>query len=378
MTLVTCNDQPVVINNDDPTCDKRGIHMKVIGHDPEPPYLALCPQNTVIQRTLNKIVDVTQEDVQTHLWREVSEDDNFPVYDQDMNTVKLYYAEGFVFGGAKRGNFFVTSLVNGTDTGVLREHAIRMDTDVQCTVDNNNFPDDCPGDRPFSTSFTSPALEVAVCGEGSFDRSPWNNTRNKQELHERLWIKTQVNPSNLPPNNGPDDLRHAVNYTMRCDATSRRGWFELANYQNNFTHQPILETWPTSEVMKNGFNDIGALINLGPVYWPIEEYAAHPRNQSVNAITYLRQPGAERALMYSTHSLTRTPWIPLGPSICPPRGPSCLRHWPSLGTGPSSKQPKRPARRASKRQQRSASASTPGCLSISMAPSRSPRRSASI
>lgn len=64
-------------------------------------------------------------------------------------------------------------------------------------------------------------------------------------------------------------LQYAPNFTMRCDATSRRGWFELENYQNGFAHQPMLETWPTSQEMKNKFNDINT--TLGPVYWPVEE-----------------------------------------------------------------------------------------------------------
>ncbi|KAL4795823.1 hypothetical protein BDV19DRAFT_388847 [Aspergillus venezuelensis] len=277
MTLVTCDDQPLVLNNDDPSCDITGFYNKVIGHDPEPPYLALCPQDIVIQRALNKIIDVTQDDVQWHLWREVIDEPNFPMEDQNMNTFNFYYSEGFRDHGSRRGKFFVSSLVNGTGTGVLREHAIRMDTEVQCVVDNISFPDNCPGDRPFTTNYTSPALEVTVCGEGSFDRFPWNITRNKQELHERLWIKTQVNPSYTSPYTIPTALLHAVNYTMRCDAISRRGWFELGNYQNNFNYQPMLETWPTSDATKNEFNDISG-VNFGSEYWPVEEESTDVSN----------------------------------------------------------------------------------------------------
>lgn len=65
--VVTCNDQPVNINNHDPTCDTIGLDNEVIGHDPEPQHLEKCPQNIVLQRTIDKIMDVQPLDVQRHL-----------------------------------------------------------------------------------------------------------------------------------------------------------------------------------------------------------------------------------------------------------------------------------------------------------------------
>ncbi|KAL2838095.1 hypothetical protein BJY01DRAFT_251104 [Aspergillus pseudoustus] len=108
------------------------VLSSTLSADPEPQYLALCPRNTVIQRTINKIIDVQAYDVQTHLWREVHEDANFPIQDQDMNIFQFYYGEGFFYGwGRERGTFFALSVIDDTGTVFLREHAIRMDTDVQ-------------------------------------------------------------------------------------------------------------------------------------------------------------------------------------------------------------------------------------------------------
>lgn len=266
-TVVTCNDQPAVNNNDDPTCDLWGVHSKVVGYDPEPQLLELCPQNIVIQRTLDKIIDARPPDIQPHLWRVVNEDENLPVQDQSMNSLSFYYSPGVV--PKEKGSYFVSSLPNGTTTGVLREHAIRMDSDVQCAM-VNSFPDNCAGDRPFAVNFTSPVVEVSVCAEGSYDRSPWNNTRDKQEITERLWMQTNVNVDAIRQYKVSGTiLDNATNFTLRCDATSRRGWFELGNYQNDYSHQPMLETWPSSDAMKNGFNDIGT--QYSATYWPIKE-----------------------------------------------------------------------------------------------------------
>lgn len=264
-TVITCNDQPAVINNDDSTCDKQGLKTKVVGYDAEPQVLALCRQNTVTQRTLNKIIDATSLDVQPNLWREVDEEHNFPVEDQAMNTLLFYYGIDI----KKDGSYFVSSLRNGTTTGVLREHAIRMDTNVQCDL-VDNFPDHCTGDKPFTTNFTTPVLDASICVEGSYDRVPWNNTRDKQKITEQLWMHMNVNLDALDHYKVyGTSLGDTKNFTMRCTAASRRGWFELGNDQNNYSHQPMVETWPSSEMTKNEFNDIST--DLGNRYWPAKE-----------------------------------------------------------------------------------------------------------
>lgn len=269
-TVVTCNDQPGIVSNKDSTCDTLGFDNKVIGLDSEPSSLAACPRSTVVQRTLNKLIDVRKADVQPHLWREVKEDENLPVNDQIMSTFRFFYQDWSSSGDQPPGTFFASPVVNGTTTGVLRQHAARMDTDVTCIVDNN-FPETCPGDRPFVTDFTSPALNVSICTEGNYDSVPWMNTRDMQNITERLWLHIHVNPDTTPESTAWDDLRLLGNYTIRCDATSRRGWFELGNYQNKFAHQPMLDTWPNDEAMKTQFNDVSGYDGPEDKYWPVKE-----------------------------------------------------------------------------------------------------------
>ncbi|KAL4916549.1 hypothetical protein BDW62DRAFT_202538 [Aspergillus aurantiobrunneus] len=247
-TVVTCNDQPVLISNEDPSCDKLGTHHKVIGQDPEPPILAQCPQDPVVQRTLNRIIDIRPEDVQVHPWRENPDD---PMLNQT--------------------SFFTSSVINGTTTGVLRQHAVRMDTNVTCTLDEN-FSETCPGERPFTTDFSSPALEVSVCAEGSYDSVPWRNTREAQNVTERLWLHIKANFSATDQSVTWSGRQIADNFTMRCDSVSRRGWFELGNYQNGYAHQPMLETWPDDEAMQTQFNDFSS--DPSEIYWPVKEEPA--------------------------------------------------------------------------------------------------------
>ncbi|KAL3442102.1 hypothetical protein BJX65DRAFT_287577 [Aspergillus insuetus] len=147
-----------------------------------------------------------------------------------------------------QGTFFASSIVNGTTTGVLRQHAIRMDTEVTCVADDA-FPATCPGARPFTTDFNNRVLDVAVCAEGSYDSVPWENTRNAQNLIERLWIHVAASPRTSWTQAAMDTVAIPDNFTLRCDGTSRRAWFDLGNYQNEFTYQPMLDTWPLLDLL---------------------------------------------------------------------------------------------------------------------------------
>lgn len=270
ITVVSCIDQPVARMNDDTTCKEASTWQKVVGYDPEPQSLEVCPQNTVIQRTRNKIIDVRPLDIQPHLWREAHEHDESTTRDQATDTFQFYYDEEMLPDGVlENRHYFVSSLKSGTTTGVLREHAIRMNTSVECVMDHS-FPDHCAGDSPFTTNFTSPVLEVAICGEGNHERSPWKNSRDKQEINERLWMHMKVNADTVQQvATHKTDLPSAKNFTMRCDATSTRGWFEIGNYQNEYSYQPMLEIWPSPEAMENDFNDIGTSLEESP--WPVKE-----------------------------------------------------------------------------------------------------------
>ncbi|KAL3463478.1 hypothetical protein BJX64DRAFT_116180 [Aspergillus heterothallicus] len=263
ITVVTCNDEPILITNNDTTCDTLGLDSKIVGNDPEPQLLAQCRQNIVLQRTLNQIIDVRSNDVQLHLWPET---DNFFSHNDQQKSSFGYYFPGSGFGDG--GSFFVSSIVNGTTTGVLRQHAARLDTNVTCTLDDN-FPSTCPGRRPFTTNFTSSVLDAKICAEGSYDEVPWKNTRDAQNITERLWLHMSTRPNSAVQSLTYDSIQSAVNFTMRCDSTSTRGWFELGNYQNGFIHQPMLEIWPDDEVMITQYNDFSG--NLSGKYWPVRE-----------------------------------------------------------------------------------------------------------
>lgn len=266
--IVACNDNPERRNNDDKTCDWMGHKNKVVGFDPEPQELEKASQNYVVHRTLQNIISVSSNDIQTRMRRE-----NLYIPEGLMDTQRLAFhwiysaiAEAEVDDEDGRGDYYVSSMLKGTDTGVLREHAVRMDSKVQCQHEDS-FPDECAGDHPFTYSYTSNMTEVQICTDGSINRYPFTRSRNKQEISERIWFDLRWTNPELYSEAGNEGMK---NYTMSCDTTSRRGWFELANYQNGYEPSGMLEKWPSPEEMEENFNDYTSTWSDNDFY-PIEE-----------------------------------------------------------------------------------------------------------
>ncbi|KAF4963894.1 hypothetical protein FSARC_8147 [Fusarium sarcochroum] len=245
MSVVTCKGHPAMHSNFDipkvcryPLLDPS---TEVIAWDSEPIGLNFCPQNVVVERTSQKIISATREDTQTYLWSD-------PPYpnrtNENRQTLRWHYAEEGLHAGENHP-YFVSSVANGTSTGVYRHHAIRMDSKAKC-YEEKSFPDRCKGGRPFEASFSHGELKIDICVEGSYDTVPWNTSRDKQEHSERLWLSLNWNR---------EEYLSDRNYSLRCESVSRRGWFELPNYANNGLVGPLLDEWPSQWTLAHHYND---------------------------------------------------------------------------------------------------------------------------
>jgi hypothetical protein len=148
-------------------------------------------------------------------------------------------------------SYFVSAMENGTTTGVLREHVMRLNSSVQCNnVPSSEFPSPCSGTRPFTTSYNTEFLDIRVCAPGEYGVYPWNLTRNQQDLPEELFIDVFV-----PYNGTVFSGNFLLNFTIHCTAATTRGYFELGNYRNNFSYGPLIDQWPTDHESIYDFND---------------------------------------------------------------------------------------------------------------------------
>lgn len=148
--------------------------------------------------------------------------------------------------------FFVTALQNETTTGALRQHAMRLNSSIECShVPRSNFPSTCPGARPFTNSFSHSLLDIRVCIPGEYGVYAWTPISHRQDLAEELFLDVFFPISNSDQR----ELGRSSNFTLYCQAETTRGYLELSNYRNNYTHGPLLTEWPGPVEMANEFND---------------------------------------------------------------------------------------------------------------------------
>lgn len=153
-------------------------------------------------------------------------------------------------------DFFVSAVPRDTTTGVLRQHAMRMNSSAECAdISQDEFPSQCGGDLPFSTSYDAGnETQIRICVPGNHMQSPWSLTRDRQDIEEEMFIDftSYVDPDTR---SGAAGVFRGRNFTAHCTTKSTRGYFELANYRNNFTAQPLMDKWPDKETLQTDFND---------------------------------------------------------------------------------------------------------------------------
>lgn len=166
---------------DNPYWSCGALHFPVVtGYDPEPGDMALIPQNNVVQEVANQIASFSEMNIQPRLWADnpYSDGDPYRFYVTPVVSETFFWYMKDI--ASYRRNLFITALQNGTTTGLLREHAMRLNSSVKCSqVPRSDFPPICPGAHPFTTSFSqSSFLDIRVCVPGEYGVYPWDLIRH--------------------------------------------------------------------------------------------------------------------------------------------------------------------------------------------------------
>lgn len=193
-----------------------------------------------MEKLRNELSAFSLSDDQPHLWYDDAELNTllFPLWQTEINP-------------------FVAAPNHGATTGVLRQHVMRLNTTVSCQlIDRGSYPSKCGGTAPLDLNFSHNAYfdwdhmnetaRTRVCAPGLMSSSPWNLSRDPQHIFEELYLDVLQDDATVT---------WAVNYTMYCNASTTRGYFEVGNYQNNETWSEILSEWPAPEEMTTDFND---------------------------------------------------------------------------------------------------------------------------
>jgi hypothetical protein len=217
---------------------------KTIGFDIEPAQMDFIYHNKFLRRLTSDLASISLDEEQPNLWSDWrswidTRNSVFDVLGVRYRSLRPWLPRFTFDGQGPSPTFFVAGLQANSTTGVLREHILRLNSSIQCTnISRESFPSPCPGETPFSVSLRrTNETEIRVCVPGKIGTFPWTLSRSRDTTRPG-------NPTEEP-----------VSATIKCEATTARGYFELGNNFNNDSYGPLLERWPTPEQMKLEFND---------------------------------------------------------------------------------------------------------------------------
>lgn len=210
----------------------RGGNYHQLGIDLEPAQLAIVPASSIMPRIKTELSQYRSQTTLEHLWQERSESRGRPA----ANMQNL----------AEAG--FVTVLPADSTTGILRQHLMRMNSNVTCTnLTLSEFPSTCTGTKPFQGSwdyvnyYTSYNGTLDICAPGDTAKHPWTLSRNRQDITEDLFFKYRE--EYYPGRFGDTMIKEEV---FHCKAETTRGYFELGNVYNGEQYGPLLDKWPSN------------------------------------------------------------------------------------------------------------------------------------
>jgi hypothetical protein len=208
-----------------------------------------------LPRLAAELASISADKEQPNLWAGQMPEDTLrvPYHSNQYRSLRSWLLGTHVYPDPGSA-FFVTGLQANSTTGVLRQHAMRMNSSLQCEfIERGSFPVPCPGEDPFSVTLQrANETKIRVCVPGKVGTLPWTLSRNRQTITEEIYLDIwdgQV---------GPESERYNlvnINTTVRCEAKTTRGYFELGNIYNNNTFGPLLDQWPSSEELQEHFND---------------------------------------------------------------------------------------------------------------------------
>ncbi|CAF3573541.1 unnamed protein product [Fusarium graminearum] len=234
------------------------VKSRVVCIDPEPNVIEMIPRNLAVNLIRQKIKSFSMSDVQTNLWHEVTNYIPFAVEQRRAQTF------GWIQKRRLYINYFSASLANGTSTGILRKHAMRINSTITCNA--GNVPRTSSGPMPFfaifnHTGFATSGIKATVRVEGNHSDVPWTRSRDRQDIHETMWLRLEV--AQQPDGSREDGqalLEDVTAFNLSCRASSTRGYFELGNHWNNQVFGPLLDKWPTRGDIRKNFNDYGSFV----------------------------------------------------------------------------------------------------------------------
>nr|BAV32141.1 hypothetical protein [Sordaria araneosa] len=189
--------------------------VEAIGLSPTPEAIASVPVLNVLPRLKHDIIGTHPGEWQEKAWFSPDED-----------------------------KYFVSTVKKGTTTGLVRNLALRMDSESSCRKPyrDTDYPKDCPGGEQYP--FRHPNLKLNVCVQGNgtmLDNGqpvgPWRNTTDRQRIVEKIFIQFIDDKYVDEDSNRTVWLSEDWDWKgdIECQVKTELAYFELGNDHNNKT-----------------------------------------------------------------------------------------------------------------------------------------------
>lgn len=235
---MTCNNAPYPPGGELSRCAPEAFIAVV--EDPQPGMMEVLPLWNVKEQVKARLATDSSSEYQALLWTDPTQPNPYEGsdYGTENDQILAYYDEDY-----DGPPFWVSAVPNGTATGVLRQHAMRMNTSVACEqFPATEFPSECAGAYPFTADFAwtrgsingPESFRMSVCVPGSYVVSPWNRSRDAMTIQEDIYLGV------LPIGEDYESqiLRYQVPFVTHCMVNTTRGYFELGNAFNELLPQP--------------------------------------------------------------------------------------------------------------------------------------------
>lgn len=115
---------------DNPTALDKDIYAKAryvpLGFDPEPDDVHTISERLVVQELAGKLASILSDDGPTNLWPDLESSTPFEL----SNDINLPRAGPWQ---QRQTEYFVAAFPNGTPTGILRHHVMKINSSIACT-----------------------------------------------------------------------------------------------------------------------------------------------------------------------------------------------------------------------------------------------------
>ncbi|TLD33232.1 hypothetical protein PspLS_01116 [Pyricularia sp. CBS 133598] len=247
LRVISCLDDPAR-RHAGPGCESRiPSTFMTLGFDPTPTSVDQVPRDRIVRRVADKLVTGQSATEQPYLWYDYTESDPATNPENSQAHTLSSYLDH-----PNRGNsYFVSALPSTTNTGVLRESAMRLKSSVECEIIGyKSYPTSCNGTQSFEGAFRSAGVQVKFCVLQM--SMPLNPGRGRRQILEELFLD-----STIPDDSEIRNTAVRANYTARCIANSTRDYFELPNLRNRGgMTEPLHTTDGMGDILERRSNDV--------------------------------------------------------------------------------------------------------------------------